>query len=201
MKELYEYGQVEIRDKDIFLNGKHLFHSEASSIDPFLTDVYEHFVKSYPKFYKMDRISKLGFLAIEILLENLSWIKELAKEKVAVLVQTAQGSLDTDLHYMMNIQDPQDYFPSPSVFVYTLPNIVIGEVCIRNGFKGENLCLASENFDFQLAETAIRDWLSNGQTALVLVGWVEVKGDNRIGRFYALGNQQEKSRGVFSQPI
>src|SRR4051794_30659809 len=121
MKELYTYGQLEIRGQEIFLQAQPIFLSETISIDPFLSDVYERFVKNYPKFYKMDRLSKLGFLATELLLAHLPWIKEVKKEQVAILVQTAQGSLDTDLHYIQNIQDPNDYFPSPSVFVYTLP--------------------------------------------------------------------------------
>ena len=36
---------------------------------------------------------------------------------------------------------------SPALFVYTLPNIVIGEICIRHHFKGENAFFVFKQFD------------------------------------------------------
>lgn len=201
MRTLYSYGKVEIIEGELKVDGEPLFKSTEDSSDLFLTDCYESLVKDYPKFYKMDRLSKLGFLAVEALLQKQPWIKEMEKEKVAVLVQTAYGSLDTDFLYVQNIQDPQEYFPSPSVFVYTLPNVVIGEICIRNGFKGENLCLASESFDSDLAKTMIEEWFANDQASIVLLGWVNVDGNNYEAHFHAIGSVKEKTTGVFPEPI
>ena len=59
------------------------------------------------------------------------------------MICNADASLDTDIKYLATTKE----LPSPSVFVYTLPNIMIGEICIRNHFKGESFFFISENPD------------------------------------------------------
>ena len=92
----------------------------------------------------MDSLSKLGWLAAEILLKD-SFNKEaLSVRKMSGLVfANANSSLDTDIKYYETAKD----IASPALFVYTLPNIVIGEICIRHNFKGENAFFISEQFD------------------------------------------------------
>ena len=39
--------------------------------------------------------------------------------------------------FQETIQHADSYYPSPALFVYTLPNIVTGEIAIRNKYYGE----------------------------------------------------------------
>ena len=55
------------------LNGETIFNDGIES-DEFIKGLYRHLKIGYPKFFKMDRLSRLAFVASEILLkeENLS---------------------------------------------------------------------------------------------------------------------------------
>ena len=59
-----------IRDNRVVLNGKLVFEQRASGLAEFLLAAYVHFGFSYSKFYKMDQLSKLGWLAAELLLSE-----------------------------------------------------------------------------------------------------------------------------------
>src|SRR4029078_5462829 len=115
-------------------NEEVLFKNEVVSRADFLMSVYKRFGIDYPKFYKMDNLSKLGFLATEILLNGNFDRNNYTANEVGIVFANANASLDADLNYWQSVKN----IPSPALFVYTLPNIVIGEICIRNGFKGEN---------------------------------------------------------------
>ena len=100
----------------------------------------------YAKFHKMDTLSKAGFLASEILLSDELGRFE-PREDRAVLLFNSSASLCDDRHYQNTINDPQNWFPSPAVFVYTLPNIVTGEIAIRNKYYGETCFYVMEKPD------------------------------------------------------
>ena len=104
----------------------------------FIKSLYKREQLNYPKFYKMDNLSKLGFITAELVLRKRNIPDLYKKETIGVMITNSSSSLDTDINFQATISDAANYFPSPSVFVYTLPNILIGEICIRNGIKGEN---------------------------------------------------------------
>ena len=58
-------------------------------------------------------------------------------QKPALFRRTRAASLDTDLKHQATIANPQEYYPSPAVFVYTLPNICLGEISIRHQLHTE----------------------------------------------------------------
>jgi hypothetical protein len=72
------------------------------------------------------------------------------------------------------ISDRSNYFPSPSVFVYTLPNIVIGEICIRHGIKGENAFFISEKFEPERLTEYVGELIHSSRSKAVLCGWVDI---------------------------
>jgi hypothetical protein len=90
----------------------------------------------------------------------------------------SSSSLDTDLSYNQTIKDKSNYFPSPSVFVYTLPNILIGELCIRHGIKGENAFFIFNCFEPQKILDLVHLLLDKDRAQACLCGWVEVLEDN-----------------------
>lgn len=123
-----------IRNFSIVRNGVPLFGTPVRELNSFLDAAYNQLGIEYPKFYKMDNLSKLGFLAAEMVCKNVV-ISD--KRSISVVLSNAQASLDTDVRYWQSTKTQ----PSPALFVYTLSNIVAGEICIRQGIKGENIFL------------------------------------------------------------
>ncbi len=67
---------------------------------------------------------------------------------------------------------------SPAVFVYSLPNIVIGEICIRNGFKGENSFFISDRYDIPVQVNYINQLFKENIIDACICGWLELLGEN-----------------------
>lgn len=159
-----------IRHNRIFLNGSLLWEADPG-LEPadFLRAGYDRFSGQYPKFHKMDALSKLGWLGAEVLLKD-AGLDALPPEKVGIILSNRSGSLDTDLRYYATVKD----FASPALFVYTLPNIVMGEIAIRHGFKGENTFFVSDNFDTELMSAYPAWLLAETLVEACICGWVEV---------------------------
>ena len=149
---------------------KHIHLSFKSSTE--ITDSYRSLQIDYPKFFKMDNLSKLGFLASEMLLKD-DENRFVATENVAIIGFNCSSSLDIDTQYQATIQCNDNYFPSPSLFVYTLPNIVTGEIAIRNNFLGEISFYICREFDAKQIVSTVRNAFCDKNTTTVLVMWVE----------------------------
>ena len=138
-----------------------------------LTALYRELVGDYPKFFKMDTLSKLGFLLTEMLLQGTEG-RFTPREDRAVLVFSRNGSLANDLNYAKSMED----FPSPALFVYTLPNIVAGEISIRNKYEGETSAYVLENYDRQLIESIVREAFQDRITRDAIVAWIDCRSDS-----------------------
>jgi hypothetical protein len=161
-------------DFECRLDGRLIFYQENfATFADFIKAVYKQEQISYPRFYKMDNLSKLGFIAAELLLRNKTAGKYLPEETGIVLSNSA-SSLDTDIGHQETIRDRSAYYPSPSVFVYTLPNIVIGEICIRHKIKGENAFLVSKSFDAGLLFRYVEELFIIGRVKACLCGWTDI---------------------------
>lgn len=163
-----------IRKGQISVNGRIAYRDEnfitfAEFIKPF----FKSLNLGYPKFYKMDPLSKLGFIAAELVFMQAA-IDRYANTRVGIVLSNASSSLDTDLLHQESISNRSQYFPSPSVFVYTLPNIMIGEICIRHQLKGENAFLISETFDSNLLFNYVNELFLTNRVDGCLTGWVEL---------------------------
>jgi len=128
---------------------------------------------TYPKFFKMDNLSKTGFLAAELLLRKSETDTQEPKSGVAVVLMTRNASLDTDLGFQATISDGDAYFPSPSIFVYTLPNIMLGEICIRFRITGEGIVFIENNISIEVLYDYIKMLFSDGITTSCIFGWVD----------------------------
>jgi hypothetical protein len=142
-------------------------------LNEFLLSLYRYLGVDYPKFYKMDQLSKLGWLASEIVLRDIQLPAEWQPEDVGIVLTNANSSLDTDIKYLDTVRD----IPSPAVFVYTLPNIMIGEISIRNKFKGENAFFIFDRFDTAFLEQYVGQLLDTGLLKACICGWVDVFGE------------------------
>ncbi len=151
------------------LDGGNIFQSRKVSFDLFSRELYQHLQLIYPKFYKMDGLCKLAFLGAEILLKN----ADLNPSKTAIFLGTNSGSLQSDKAHQASINHRESYFPSPAVFVYTLPNIMLGEICIRHGITGENSCFLMPDFDRGFFEKPLNVLLNKKIYDKVIFGWAE----------------------------
>ena len=123
----------------------------------------------YPKFFKMDTLCRLGFVAAEELLKDHADCID--PEHTALILANRSASLQNDTDYQATIADPQNYYPSPALFVYTLPNIVTGELAIRHHLFGETaFYILEKEADLQpIVEATLRD----EHITSAIVGWVE----------------------------
>ncbi|HOG24902.1 MAG TPA: hypothetical protein PLM86_01795 [Bacteroidales bacterium] len=171
MKKIIAYSRI--TDTLVILNGKPCEITFSCEIGPGrLAEIYRFLEVNYPKFFKMDNFSKAGFLASEMVLRSLHYDMESPDESTSVVFANRSSSLDNDKRFQETISR-DDYFPSPAVFVYTLPNIVTGEVAIRNKIMGETSFFILESFDAEKM-MIFADWaFSSAGTRRVLCGWTE----------------------------
>lgn len=153
-----------------------------------LTALYKEKVGDYPKFYKMDPLCKLGFLATELLLneEKPDRKEPEPSEDRAVVLFCKHGSMAADRAYEETICNEDEYFPSPSVFVYTLSNIVTGEIAIRNHYYGETSCFILEEKDETIMRQVISSTLQDKGICSIIAGWVDFDDDQHYEADLAL---------------
>ena len=149
---------------------KHINLSFSNSAE--ITEFYRSLHVDYPKFFKMDGLSKLGFLASELIFKDAENRFEPC-ENIAVICFNRSSSLDVDMQFQVTICDNENYFPSPSLFVYTLPNIVTGEITIRNKFFGETSFYVCKEFDTKQIVRTVQNAFHDKTTTAVLVAWIE----------------------------
>ncbi len=137
-----------------------------------LTALYHTYVKDYPKFYKMDGLGKLGFLASELLMACEADTQPTESEQRAVILFNHSSSIATDQRYQTSIQ-PEDYYPSPSLFVYTLPNIVTGEIAIRHHLYGETSFYILSSRDEQVMMQIQQAAFCDPSTKSMITGWID----------------------------
>ncbi len=132
---------VEISDGKISVDGNLVFESETSDFQVFIREAFKSRGESNLKFYKMDDFCKLGYVASAWAFDGL----EYGEEECGLILSGRYGCLDTDIKHQEIIDAEGDASASPAVFVYTLPNVVAGEISIRHHVKGENTWFWSED--------------------------------------------------------
>ncbi|HEY4325594.1 MAG TPA: hypothetical protein VGN20_16480 [Mucilaginibacter sp.] len=171
-----------------------VFENRDTDIAAFLVSLYHDLKLNYPKFYKMDNLSKLGLLAVEILLKDNFNPERYKPEEVGVVLANANSSLDDDIKYYESVKD----VPSPSLFVYTLPNIVIGEICIRNNFKGEHAFFVMDSFDTDFIAQQVNYLMDNNILEACLCGWVDVFEKEYKATLFLVEKEQRERSVLFS---
>ena len=168
--------KVKLYDNRLFIDDEEVKTIESNmglSFSKYAKEVYKSYGIKYPKYYKMDNLSKLAFLSSEILLKNIELLKKYKEDEIAVILSNGSSSLDTDVEYQQTINDRDNYFPSPSVFVYTLANVMIGEICIRNKIKGENTIFISKDFNKEFIFDYADILFKTGKTKACITGRIE----------------------------
>ncbi len=189
-------GHCNIVNGQARLNGSVVFEGSDTKADVFLLELYKKLNVHYPKFYKMDPLCKLGFLASEILLNGRNLTDKYTGDAIGMILYNAAGSIDSDRNHQQSIQSRDAYFPSPSVFVYTLANIVIGEISIRNKFFGESTFFIENAFNVSSMETYIRQMLDEGVMDCCLCGWLEMNGSHYHAVLYLIEKSTPDNKGI-----
>ena len=136
-----------------------------------ISEIYKSRIGNYPKFYKMDMLTKLAFVASELLMQEVPDAAPLA-----VILFNGASTIVQDRRHVESFAGVEGFFPSPSVFLYTLPNIAVGEIAIRHGIKGETGLYILQEKDWNLMETIIGASLPKSATAIS--GWVDCRTEN-----------------------
>lgn len=166
-----------------------LEEQEGAGHHSLLTFLYKQMIGNYPKFYKMDGLSRLGFVASEILLnaekgdtdvERREEEGERLLEERAIIFFNHSSSIASDRNYKESINDKDNYFPSPSIFVYTLPNIVTGEIAIRNHFHGETSFFILPDKDERMMEEILQASCRDAQSKSFLTGWIDYEDERHF---------------------
>ncbi len=161
-----------LRAGEALVNGEVVARRDTGSEDSWFKQIYKQQELAYPKFYKMDVLSQAGYLASELMKRaNPGVFDGYADDEIALVFANASSSAETDRRFLQSYEGGGS--PSPSLFVYTLPNIVLGEIAILNKWYGENMFAVLPKFapGFYLDYSKIL--LASGSRAL-LCGWLEV---------------------------
>ncbi len=183
-----------INNNTVYSNGNTVFENSDVDTGAFLLAAYQFLEIKYPKFYKMDGLSKLGLLASEVLLKDHSVGEQYRENEIGIVLTNANASLDADIKYFEGAKT----VASPALFVYTLPNIVIGEISIKNKFKGENAFFVFEQFDAAFVHRYASYLLNNNILQACICGWADLLQDDYKAVLYLVEKNEHETSVPFT---
>ena len=157
------------------VNGEVIAERDRESDESWFKQLYKNQEFIYPKFYKMDTLSQSGYLLSEMIKRaQPSLVTSYKDDEIAMLFANQFSSADSDLRFEKSYKEQGT--PSPALFVYTLPNIVLGEIAILNKWYGENMFAVLPKFAPDFFVNYVQILMSTG-TRAVLCGWLGITGD------------------------
>ena len=100
------------------------------------------------------------------------------------------SSLWVDREYVKSIAVGEDYFPSPSLFVYTLPNIVCGEIAVRNGYHAETSFYILPRKDEDMMHQVLTSTFLDHSLQSIVAGWIDYEDGSRFEAEFKLIERQ-----------
>lgn len=161
---------VAIKDSLISVNSQVVFASEEKTFATFIREAYKTLGEGNMKFYKMDDLCKLGYMACHYLLKDTNY----QPTQTGIVLANRNASLHTDIRHQTAINNGGDAATSPATFVYTLPNVVAGEICIRHKIQGENTFFISKECNFDELKTYACTVMQRNKLKYCIVGWCEM---------------------------
>ena len=140
-RKMRKSATVGINAGEVLVNDSVVFSDKSAGFGTFIREAFKSRGENNMKFYKMDDLCKLGYVAAAWLLDG----TEFGEEECGMVLSGKYGCLDTDMKHQQIIDKEGDAASSPAVFVYTLPNVVAGEISIRHHIKGENTWFWSDD--------------------------------------------------------
>lgn len=179
-----------IKENQIFLNGDAIFYSKENEFSAFIKSAYKNLEIDHSKFFKMDNLSKLAFIAAETLL------KDESEKNIGLVLSNNASSLDTDRKHQASIADIKNSYPSPAIFVYTLPNICLGEISIKHKLYSENAFFVFNSFNPEILHDYSNSLLRSRKSEKVLCGWVNFDDGKYDAFLYVVANN-----GIFTHSL
>ncbi len=158
------------------INELRYFTESATDLEQELISEYKVSGIQHHKFYKMNNLCKMAWLlgrrSIDSLKKNISLPPS---GKNAIILYNYCSSLASDWPHASMLSKGGMNRVSPSVFVYTLPNIANGELAIDLGWTGYTAFLiGSPEMDISLIYEQILMSFHQFDIDLALIGMIEV---------------------------
>ena len=173
-KEIKTLSSVQITPTSLVIDGEPV--TVNSSGKELLSEIYKTYIGDYPKYHKMDVFTKTAFLAAELAVRNES--KDERDHQRAVVLFNGSSSIVADRKHIATYSKEGEFYPSPSVFLYTLPNIVTGEIAIRNGYKGETSLYILNEYDESAIDAVIESTFAQSSVRTMITGWVDCSSED-----------------------
>ena len=170
--------RVSIAHNEVMVDGIRLETTETGVA--LLTELYKNEVGDYPKFFKMDPLARLAFIATELLLKAEGCERFVDCDNRAVVLFNRTSSIAADRDYVASIDGDEGFYPSPSVFVYTLPNLSVGEIAMRNLYHGETSFYILPERDEKMINKVQEASMLDSATKSMITGWIDYLDDDHF---------------------
>jgi 3-oxoacyl-[acyl-carrier-protein] synthase-1 len=150
----------------------------TSTGEELLKELYKNHIGDYAKFYKMDTLSRLALVATELVLQRENEAERAEVHDIILFNRTS--SIVADRNHLATIESSDSFYPSPSIFLYTLPNIATGEIAIKSGYRGETSLYIVDHRDENLMEQIIGASLQHTDNKKIITGWIDCESKDRF---------------------
>ncbi|MBQ0073734.1 MAG: 3-oxoacyl-ACP synthase [Prevotella sp.] len=172
------YTKNENEDEDENENALRKVASVTLSSNDNLTAIYKEQIGGYPKYYKMDTLSRLAFIAAELLQKQSADNNGGTDGIDAVILFNRTSSCISDADFLETIKDAENFFPSPSIFVYTLPNITTGEIALRHAVHGETSFYILQERNDEMMQMIMNATLQDEGVKSIMAGWIDAESND-----------------------
>ena len=99
-------------------------------------------------------------------------------EECAVVLFNGSSSIVADRKHITTFSKDGEFYPSPSVFLYTLPNIVTGEIAIKHGYKGETSLYILNEYNEHTITSVIKATFAQSPVKTMITGWFDCSSED-----------------------
>ena len=141
-----------------------------------VTEIFKKFLADGSRFFKMDLYSRLAYVGTSLLAKDA--LAACDPEDRAMVIFTENGSVLADRKHLSTFSNPEEFFPSPAVFINTLPNVVLGEIAVKNDIKGETTLVLLPRRDDAAMQRIVEATTAATKPSALLCGWVDCAGED-----------------------
>ena len=170
---LYETVKtVEIDPEGLSVDGRSIpMENKGTALLP---EVFKKYLADGSRFFKMDLFSRLAYVGTGLLAKDT--LEDCAPEDRALLICTLNGSVLADRKHLSTFSE--EYYPSPAIFINTLPNVVLGEIAVTHQVKGETTLVMLPNLDEVCLESTLSATLDATRPSAIMAGFVDCESEN-----------------------
>ena len=209
--------RISITESSFSVDGKAITVESGGAA--LVTEIFKKYLGDGQKFYKMDPYSRLAYLSCCMAAQgpdgpreqdpaqtasssvNREATVDIAPEETALVLFTREGSLLADRRHLGTFCREGEYYPSPAIFINTLPNVVLGEIALKNRIKGETTLVMLSERDETTIRTVLEATLSFSSPRRLICGWVDCPAEDSFTADVRLLERREicargKVRGI-----